>query len=214
MVTVSFYLWFWNRSHSFEYYRICCAVLNPECGIVYSQNSSCLLPLRLSAGCETAGAASQSVSQSTDKAPALGTSQLVQWLRICLLMQGTWGSIPSWGTKSPHAAGQLSPHTTTTELTYALKPAHTTTGEKPVRGQLWSLRSTTDPPRLGLAHCNWESSAALLPQWKDPIWHRDDPEGCLLSPQFTLLFIPKGTPCLDLIRYLFYFLLQGCGKGT
>ena len=26
------------------------------------------------------------------------------------------GSIPGWGTRIPHAAGQLSPHTTATEL--------------------------------------------------------------------------------------------------
>ena len=28
---------------------------------------------------------------------------------------GDMGSIPGWGTKIPHAPGQLSPHTTTTE---------------------------------------------------------------------------------------------------
>lgn len=75
--------------------------------------------------------------------------------------------------------------------------------------ELWSLHSTTDPLRLGLAHCNWESSAALLPlNGKIPF-----DTGMILRaafpPQFTLLFIPKGTPCSDLIRYLFYFLLQG-----
>ena len=30
-------------------------------------------------------------------------------------MAGDTGSIPDQGTKSPHAMGQLSPHTTTTE---------------------------------------------------------------------------------------------------
>ena len=29
---------------------------------------------------------------------------------------GDAGSIPSWGTKIPHAGGQLSPRATTTEL--------------------------------------------------------------------------------------------------
>ena len=31
---------------------------------------------------------------------------------------GDIGSIPGWGTKIPHATGQLSPHTTTTEPTH------------------------------------------------------------------------------------------------
>ena len=30
--------------------------------------------------------------------------------------EGDESSIPGWGTKIPHAAGQLSPHATTTEL--------------------------------------------------------------------------------------------------
>ena len=42
-----------------------------------------------------------------------GTSLVVQWLRICLLMQGDTGSIPGLGTNSPHVTEQLSPHTTT-----------------------------------------------------------------------------------------------------
>ena len=54
---------------------------------------------------------------------------------------GDTGSIPGWGTKIPHAAGQLSPHTTTTEPTYPGAHApqlerenpHATTGKKPVR---------------------------------------------------------------------------------
>ena len=32
-----------------------------------------------------------------------------------LSYEGDVGSIPGWGTKIPHAVGQLSPHTTTTE---------------------------------------------------------------------------------------------------
>ena len=31
---------------------------------------------------------------------------------------GETGSIPGWGTKIPHASGQLSPHPTTIELTH------------------------------------------------------------------------------------------------
>ena len=39
----------------------------------------------------------------------IGTSLGVQWLRICLAMQGTFmGLIPGWGTKIPHASEQLS----------------------------------------------------------------------------------------------------------
>ena len=41
---------------------------------------------------------------------------MVQWLRIHLTMQGKW--VWCWGTKTPHAAGQLSLHITTAE------PAH------------------------------------------------------------------------------------------
>ena len=41
-------------------------------------------------------------------------SLLVQWLRICLAMQRTWGSLPGLGTEVPHAE-QLSLCTTATE---------------------------------------------------------------------------------------------------
>ena len=37
---------------------------------------------------------------------------------------GDVGSIPGVGTKIPHAAGQLSPRTTTTELMHLNKRAH------------------------------------------------------------------------------------------
>ena len=60
------------------------------------------------------------------------------------------GSIPGWGTKIPHVAGQLSPHTTTTErarMPQTTEPMrsgahvpqlerenpHATTREKPAR---------------------------------------------------------------------------------
>ena len=38
---------------------------------------------------------------------------MVQWLRICLLMQGTL--VRSWPEDIPHAVGRLSSHTATTE---------------------------------------------------------------------------------------------------
>ena len=44
----------------------------------------------------------------------LGTSLLIQWLRICLPNAGNVGLV-SGGTKIPHATGQpLSPHATIT----------------------------------------------------------------------------------------------------
>ena len=43
----------------------------------------------------------------------LGTSLVVQWLRICLPMQGTLVRALVW--EDPHAAEQLSPCATTTE---------------------------------------------------------------------------------------------------
>ena len=43
----------------------------------------------------------------------MGTSLLIQWIRIHLLMQGHGFS--SWSRKIPHAMGQLSPCTPTTE---------------------------------------------------------------------------------------------------
>ena len=39
-----------------------------------------------------------------------GTSLALQWLRIYLPMQGSQVRSPSWGTKIPHAWGQLSPN--------------------------------------------------------------------------------------------------------
>ena len=40
-----------------------------------------------------------------------GTSLLVQYLSICLAMQGTWFN--AWSGRSPHSLGQLSPQATT-----------------------------------------------------------------------------------------------------
>ena len=49
------------------------------------------------------------------KSAQVGTSLLVQWLRIRPPTAGDVSSIPARGTKIPHAARQLSPHATTTE---------------------------------------------------------------------------------------------------
>ena len=45
-----------------------------------------------------------------------GTSLVVQWLKICLVIQGDMGSIPGWGTKIPHATEQLNLQAVTIEL--------------------------------------------------------------------------------------------------
>ena len=50
----------------------------------------------------------------------MGTSLVIHWLGVCLPVAGDMGSIPGWGSKSPHAMGQLSPcmsmHTTILSL--------------------------------------------------------------------------------------------------
>ena len=43
----------------------------------------------------------------------VGAFLVVQWLRICLPVQGT--RFKPWSRKIPHAAEQLSPRSTTTE---------------------------------------------------------------------------------------------------
>ena len=45
-----------------------------------------------------------------------GTFLVVQWLRFAFRCRGH-GLSPGWGTKTPHAKGQLSPHHTNTEPT-------------------------------------------------------------------------------------------------
>ena len=44
-----------------------------------------------------------------------GTSLVAQWLKNLSANAEDAGSIPIWGTKMPHATGQLSPHTATTD---------------------------------------------------------------------------------------------------
>ena len=50
----------------------------------------------------------------TNKNQCLGTSLVVQWLRICLPIQRTC-SVPGWGIEIPITSGQLSPHPKTRE---------------------------------------------------------------------------------------------------
>ena len=51
---------------------------------------------------------------SASRTVALWASLVVQWLRIHLPMQGS--GFEPWSGKNPHAAEQLSPCATTTEL--------------------------------------------------------------------------------------------------
>ena len=50
-----------------------------------------------------------------------GFSLVVQWFRNPPYNEGNTGLILGWGTKIPHAGGQVSPHTTTRQ------PMHHTT---------------------------------------------------------------------------------------
>ena len=70
-----------------------------------------------------------------------GTSLMVQWLRICLAMQGT-GSLPSQGTKVPHAMGVTKP----VSHNYWARA-------------FWSLNTTTREP----SHCKERSH---MIQWR------------------------------------------------
>ena len=72
-----------------------------------------------------------------------GTSQVVQWIRIHLPMQGTW--CDPWSGKIPHAAEQL------TRATQLLKPMHL----EPV---LYNRRSHHNEERV---HCNQRAARVL-----------------------------------------------------
>ena len=76
-----------------------------------------LLPARISPDLQSLKSKIYFLNDSHLKS-TLGTSLVVWWLRICLLMQETSHSIPSRGIKIPHAVGQLS-------LGATAEPAHT-----------------------------------------------------------------------------------------
>ena len=81
----------------------------------------------------------------------MGTPLLIQWIRIHLLMQGHGFS--SWSRKIPHAMGQLSPCTPTTE---------------PMGCNAWSLSSTARKQPLLVAMLT-----PVLPtkmKWKSHSW--------------------------------------------
>ena len=56
--------------------------------------------------------------------PHVGTSLVVQWLRLRALNAGGTGSIPGWGTKIPHAA-QRGQNKQTNKKNYNEVPPHT-----------------------------------------------------------------------------------------
>ena len=69
--------------------------------------------------------------RSKTKTPIFGTSLVDWWLRIHLPLEGTW--VPSLVRKIPHAAGQLRPCATTTEV--CVSRAHVLQQEKQPQGE-------------------------------------------------------------------------------
>ena len=62
-------------------------------------------------------------------------SLLVQWLRICLAMQRTWGSLPALGTKVPHAEQLSLQHLCRNYCTRVLRSPCTTTRASAPQGK-------------------------------------------------------------------------------
>ena len=90
---------------------------------------------------------------------------------------GDAGSIPGWGTKIPHDAGQLSLHTTATEHAHLHERAHVPQTTEPVRSgartpplEIENLHATTreKPERRNkeTAHHNERSH---MPQWRSHV---------------------------------------------
>ena len=73
---------------------------------------------------------------------------------------GEAGSIPGWGIKIPHAAGQLSPRTTITELARLNERAH--------------VPQTTEPTRPGACTPQLERSLHTATREK-PAHHNKEP---------------------------------------
>ena len=64
---------------------------------------------------------------------------------------GDVGSSPGWGTKIPHATRQLSPHTTTTELTRLNERAHVPQTTQPTHPG--ALGPQIEREKIGRASC-------------------------------------------------------------
>ena len=95
----------------------------------------------------------------------IGTSLVVQWLRIHLPkkkkrihlpMQGTRGLIPGWGTKIPHAARQLNPHRE--PMSYKENPLHT-------KEKTYCLSSTQWNQKPGIYCSPWGCKESDTTYW-------------------------------------------------
>ena len=80
----------------------------------------------------------------------LGASLVVQWLRICLPMQGTWvwalvreDPTQPWSGKIPHASEQLSLYATTTEA--RVPRARALQQEKPLQWEVCTPQRRVAP---------------------------------------------------------------------
>ena len=68
----------------------------------------------------------------------LGTSLVVQWLRICFPMAGNAGLIPGWGTKIPRAAGKLKSFCTREPVRHNEEPVQPTKEKKQKQTQTYN----------------------------------------------------------------------------
>ena len=90
---------------------------------------------------------------------------------------GDASSIPDRETKIPHAAGQLSPHTTTTELMRLNERAH--------------MPQTTEPTHPGAPMPQLERENPHTTTREEPPCHNEQP-----MPQLKILHASK-TPCVE-----------------
>ena len=76
---------------------------------------------------------------------------------------GDAGSIPGWGAKIPHAAGQLSPRATTTELGHLNERARVLQTTEPTHSGARAAQLERENPRATtrekLTHCNKEPTS-------------------------------------------------------
>jgi len=69
---------------------------------------------------------------------SIGTSLVVQWLSICLPMQGTWVQFLVW--KDSSAMGEISPCTTPTEIQTLYSPSSATGKATAMRSPSWKIQ--------------------------------------------------------------------------
>ena len=100
-----------------------------------SENNFCITVLEKNSQGET--------STRTPVRNCFGTSLVSQWIRIHLPMQATWHGLDPWCRKTSHAAGQLSPCTSTTEA--CVPGAHVLQREKPLQREAGAPQQKTIP---------------------------------------------------------------------